>query len=123
MVSFDLAEGNPGCLTFMMEAYMGGGMPSAFKAEKAFQRMQSYNIKGAKLYMLWNDCCNRNTPRTLDIMLEKPIEDILEHINYEGGRGISYSEEATADRYPGESEDILKAIDEAGKEGVVTDGV
>ena len=57
MVSFDLCEGNPGAFTFMMEAYD----LNMFKAEGAFQRMQDNNIRGAKLYYLWNDCCDKNT--------------------------------------------------------------
>lgn len=52
--------------------------------------MQDNNIRGAKLYMLWNDCCDRNTDKTMNIMLENPIEDIVKHINFEGGRGIKY---------------------------------
>lgn len=86
MVSFDLCEGNPGAFTFMMEAYD----LNMFKAEGAFQRMQDNNIRGAKLYYLWNDCCEKNTDKTLNIMLEKPIEDIVKHINFEGGSGIKY---------------------------------
>lgn len=89
MVSFDICEGNMGALTFLMRAYdidMGG-------AEMAFRRMQNNNIKGAKLYMLWNDCCDRNTKMALEIMKNNSIEDIVEHINYENGRGIPYPTE------------------------------
>lgn len=113
MVSFNLCDGNPGALTFMMDAYD----KFLFKAEAAFQRMQDNLIRGAKLYMLWNDCCDRNTKKAVEIMLNNPIDDILQHINYEQGRGIPYEDEATenVDRYPGETEDILKKIKEAGE--------
>lgn len=88
MVSFDICEGNAGCFTFVMSAYD----VDLFRAEKAFQRMQDNNITGCKLYMLWNDCCDRNTEKALNIMLNNTIEDILAHINYEKGRGIKYEE-------------------------------
>lgn len=48
MVNFDICEGNPGALTFVMQAYD----IDMFQAERAFQRMQYHGIKGARLYML-----------------------------------------------------------------------
>ena len=88
MVSFDICNGNIGALTFLMEAYD----IDLFGAEKAFQRMQDNNITGSKLYMLWNDCCDRDTKKALRIMKDNSIQDIVEHINYENGRGIKYEE-------------------------------
>ena len=88
MVNFDLCEGNAGALTFMLVAYdidMWG-------AESAFQRMQSNNITGSKLYMLWNDCCDRDAAMAINVMKNHTIEDIIKHINYENGRGIRYLE-------------------------------
>ena len=93
MVSFDICEGNPGCLTFLMDAYN----KFLFRAECAFQRMSDAGIKGAQLYMLWNDCLDRDTARAVEIMFNDPIEDIKEHINYKGGRGIHYSEKEKTD--------------------------
>ena len=89
MVTFDICEGNPGALTFLSFAYRD----NPFKAERAFQRMQNNNITGCKLYMLWNDCCDRDTEKTVRIMNENDIHDIVLHINYENGRGIPYEEE------------------------------
>ena len=88
MVSFEICEGNIGALTFLMGAYD----VDMFGAEKAFQRMQDNNITGSKLYMLWNDCCDRDTEKALQIMNNNTIQDIVEHINYENGRGIKYEE-------------------------------
>lgn len=87
LVTYDLCKGNPGALQFMMLAYRGNLM---FLAERGFARMRDNDIAGDKLYMLWNDCCDRNTEQALRIMCENPIEDIIEHINYERGRGIPY---------------------------------
>ena len=54
MVTFDICAGNPGALTFLMEAYK----LNAGKAESAFQKMQNVGITGSRLYMIWNDCCD-----------------------------------------------------------------
>lgn len=89
MVSFDICEGNPGALTFLMQAYD----VDLFGAERAFQRMQDNGVTGCKLYMLWNDCCNRDTKLSLQIMTKCSIEKIKEHINYEGGRGFAFTAE------------------------------
>ena len=89
MVSFNICEGNPGALTFLFESYS----ITPFKAERAFQKMQDANIVGAKLYMIWNDCCNRNTERAIDMILENDIKTINYLINYENGRGLRYCPE------------------------------
>ena len=86
MVNISICEGNPGCIAFVRQAYS----LSPFEAEKAFQRMDNNEIHGDKLYMLWNDCCDRDTEKAIKIMLFNTIENIKEHINYEHGRGIKY---------------------------------
>ena len=88
MVTFDIAENNPGALTFLTQAYSY----NPFMAENAFSRMEENGIKGAKLYMLWNDCCDRDTKKTVEIMINNDIKDIIKHINYESGRGIPYKD-------------------------------
>lgn len=45
LVTFDICEGNPGALTFMMEAYMSSPMC----AEGGFQRMRDNRVTGSKL--------------------------------------------------------------------------
>lgn len=84
MVDFSIVEGNPGAFTFLMEAYQF----DMFQAERCFSRMQKFGITGSKLYMLWNDCCDRDTKKTLDAMECMGIDDIVRHINYGEGRGI-----------------------------------
>lgn len=86
MVSFDLFEGNPGAIRFCEEAYR----IDMIAAERGFQRMDNHGIRGSKLYMLWNDCCNRDTAKAIKIMDNNSIDDIKKHINYEQGRGIAY---------------------------------
>ena len=94
MVSFDMCQGNPGVVAFMLEAYTGSGSRSTdmFDAERAFSRMDRAGIRGCALYMLWNDCCDRDTDKAIKIMLEKPIEEIKAHINELGGRGIPFED-------------------------------
>ena len=87
MVTFDICAGNPGAFTFLMEAYN----LHAGKAECAFQKMQNAGITGSKLYMIWNDCCDRDTDKAVDMMLKEDIGTIIKYINYDAGRGLPYS--------------------------------
>lgn len=87
-VTFDICEGNPGALQFIVEAY--DLMP--FKAERVFRRLRDNRITGTEMYMLWNDCCDRNVYLALQVGLTAPIMMIKKHINREEGRGIPFSQ-------------------------------
>ena len=87
LVSFAIAEGNPGALTFLMDAYR----KDPFKAELGFRRMWDAGITGSRLYMLWNDCCDRNTEEAIYAMTTKEIGLILHHIDGGRGRGIPFN--------------------------------
>lgn len=86
-VSFDLCQGNPGAITFMLDAY-GVDMN---KAEFGFRRMEENKIRGPVLYVLWNDCCGRNTSMALDVMEKAPIDELKQYINGEDHRGTLLS--------------------------------
>lgn len=94
MVTFSICEGNPGALTFLMQAYD----LDLFGAEYAFGRMNHFGIRGARLYMLWNDCCRRDTKLALTVMKKWPLEVLQERINYGKGRGLAILPEE-ADKY------------------------
>ncbi len=91
MVSFDICEGNPGCLRFLIEAYK----MDPFNAENAFSRMQRIGIRGADLYMLWNDCCGRDTTFAIAAMREAAGEELCAHLPI-GIRGVPFSDKEKA---------------------------
>lgn len=83
MVTFDMCNNNMGAIDFMMKAYQINGA----EAEYAFRRMRHYKICGDKLYMIWNDCCDKNTEKAVKVMKDCSIEFITDKLNYEHGRG------------------------------------
>lgn len=93
LVSFDLCEKNPGALQFMAQAYR----QDPFRAERAFSKMEEAGIRGTHLYMLWNDCCARDTDLAQRVMLSWSPLMIRQRINYEGGRGIRIMPEEVED--------------------------
>lgn len=86
---YTIADGNIGALTFLMDAIN----KDPIRAGIAMNKVGNNNIVGDKLYMLWSDCCDRDTFKTLDVIIFHTIKDIEEHINYEHGRGIPYINE------------------------------
>jgi len=86
MLKIDLSEGNPGALVFMMDAHE----KNPFATELAFERMNKFGIRDSKLYILWNDCCKRDTEKTILVMLNKPAEEIIRHINPDDICGIPF---------------------------------
>lgn len=62
-----LSEGNPGALNVLM------GIVDKFKNDtvkilKNFLIIDTMNLYGSHLYMLWNDCCDRDLDKTLKII-------------------------------------------------------
>lgn len=86
-----VSEGNPGAATFCMEAIHQENIEK-YAIAATLERMKSLDITGDKLYMIWNDCCNRDTEKTIKVMLENSKDDLLKHLNYENGRGIPYED-------------------------------
>ena len=89
MGMFDICKGNIGAMSFVTEAFN----LSPIQSIGAFTKMSQNHIEGDKLYMLWNDCLDRDTARAIKVMLFVPIEEIERHINYDAGRGIPFTEE------------------------------
>lgn len=87
MVSFDDCQGNPGALSFMVQAYSN----DPFYAESCFDRViTGAGIRGSELYILWNDCCGRDTDFALKVMKEYDIEEIKRCVRGQEGRGIPF---------------------------------
>lgn len=89
MMVKEYCGGNIGALSFFFDAIDNDHQ----KALSGFKRMYDNGITNEKLYMLWNDCCRKDTARAIYIMLHDNVESIHRHINYENGRGIPYTED------------------------------
>lgn len=86
-----LCQGVPGTLSFLFNVATRYKNPNEkIKAISGFSRMLDNKIVGSKLYMLWNDCLNRDIDKTIYVMLHDSIDEINRHINFENGKGIPY---------------------------------
>ncbi len=83
-----LCDGNPGAMRFLAEAVS----VDPIIAIRVLSLLEEYDIRGDKIYILWNDCCDRKTEFTMHVLLTKSIAEIKEHINYGNIRGILFDE-------------------------------
>lgn len=83
-----LSLGNPGALVFVMELLTVEDSASRDRNITALKRMDVLGIRGPKLYMLWNDCCDRDAEKAVNVMLNKSAHEL----NYAllGGRGTPF---------------------------------
>lgn len=89
----EIADNNPGCMLFLMNAIdvertkrIKPGYLPVFLA-----RAKLFDIKGERIYTFWNECCDQNARKAINIFCENSIDDILAHIN-DGGDGIPYED-------------------------------
>ena len=89
----ELSEDNSGCVTFLCElADYHKGTPD-FLLDLLF--FDNNEIYGSKLYMLWNDCCNRNiekTVETIKMLRDKQVSKEVIHKNLGRGRALPFEE-------------------------------
>lgn len=83
-----MSEGNPGALTVIMKFMNGDGIDII----KYILPLDTLEIYGSRLYMLWNDCCQRDDDKLKRVIdaykfgkLSK--ESIIESIGW--GRGTN----------------------------------
>ena len=80
----EICGGIVGTLAFIGEAFA----LSPTEAECGLKRMKSLGITGSKLYMLWNDCCERDTDFTLTVMNSCSADQIIHCVKDGHGMGI-----------------------------------
>lgn len=72
-----IADGNIGAMTCCVELL---GTTNE-KAITALQRAYEMGFKGDKLYLIWNDCCDRDANKTIEVLHEKSKEELWDHID------------------------------------------
>lgn len=56
-----MAEGNPGCIQFLVELINMGRICK-------FATLANFGITGSRAYQLWNDCCDRDTKKAAEVL-------------------------------------------------------
>lgn len=73
---YELSEGNPGALTFIMECLKPENLTRAIPI---FLRLEICpSIKGSNLYVLWNDLCDREIDKVTKLCSSMCPNDVLE---------------------------------------------
>lgn len=66
-VLLKLSEGNPGAMTTLFEI-MKAKNDDEIKYLDTFLVIDTMELYGSNLYMLWNDCCNRDINKVLEVI-------------------------------------------------------
>ena len=91
-ILIEMSEGNPGALSFLMEE-LNLGDEIRFVVDVSFFDM--YEIYGSKLYMFWNDACNRDLDKvkeTILLIVSNKIPKEKIHENLDRGRALPFKE-------------------------------
>lgn len=78
-----LADGNIGAVAFISDVLDKCIKEKDETAALALSRAKTFNIIGTKLYLLWNDCCERDTDKAIRVLAENSKDDIMDHLTFD----------------------------------------
>lgn len=85
-----MAEGNPGCMQFLVELISIGEYSKLATLAK-------FGISGSRAYQLWNDCCDRDTKKAAEVLQlaqdgKISREELYEHVFQPRGTAFDLEE-------------------------------
>lgn len=78
-----LADGNIGAVAFISDVLDRCVKDKDEIAALALTRAKAFNIVGTKLYLLWNDCCGKDTDKAIRVLAEHSKDDIIDHLTFD----------------------------------------
>ena len=84
-----MCDGNPGCLSFLMMVIEKESIDVFFEIVIKLDIAELY---GSLIYMLWNDCCDRDTQKTIRMIRKLDCETIRNYV-VDKGYGTKYVDE------------------------------
>lgn len=92
-VIMKMSEGNPGATTCLVEILRKDDWTFGADSITMVLSLDTLELYGSKLYMLWNDCCKRDL-KTLELVLRNYQMGLLSkeeiHRNLNRGRGTPF---------------------------------
>jgi len=85
-----MSEGNPGCITFLMEVMKN---VDQFRFIEMVLRLDKAELYGSHIYMLWNDCCDRDLDKTIEMITNIKNDDELRSYVIDRGYGKKYEQQ------------------------------
>lgn len=83
-----MSDGNVGCLSFLIEVIEKEGINVFCEITL---RLDSAELYGSLIYMLWNDCCDRDTQKTIRMIKNLDRETLRSYV-VDKGYGTKYIE-------------------------------
>lgn len=104
-----MAEGNPGCMQFLMELISIGEYAK-------FATLAKFGVTGSRAYQLWNDCCDRDTKKAAEVLQlaqdgKISREELHEHVFQPRGTAFDLEEIRNREAKPErELDDIIMEL-------------
>lgn len=104
-----MAEGNPGCIQFLVELINIGEYSK-------FATLAKFEITGSRAYQLWNDCCDRDTKKAAEVLQlaqdgKISREELHEHVFQPRGTAFDLEEIRNREAKPErELDDIIMEL-------------
>lgn len=84
-----MSEGNPGCLEFLMDIFKKENIDTFYEMVIKLDNSELY---GKFIYMLWNDCCYRDTYKTIRMIRKLDVDTLRSYVSTER-RGRYFEDE------------------------------
>lgn len=78
-----MSEGNPGCLEFLMDVFKTQNIETFYEI---VIRLDNAKLYGKFIYMLWNDCCIRDTYKTIRMIRKLDVDILRSYVSTERRR-------------------------------------
>jgi hypothetical protein len=88
-----MSEGNPGCCTFLCEMLKKRDWFGSVPPELLMLHFDTIGLYGSRLYMLWNDCCDRDLDKVELVLRNYQMGELTEKEimdNVSQGRGTPF---------------------------------
>lgn len=84
-----MSDGNPGCLEFLMDVFKTQNVETFYEM---IIRLDNAELYGQFIYMLWNDCCVRDTYKTIRMIRRLDVDTLRSYVS-DTRRGRRYFED------------------------------
>lgn len=68
-----ISGSNPGCMTFLVDLLK----INVTDFYTCCLKLDMTDMTGSEIYQLWNDCCNRNTKKTRDVIIKYKQKELI----------------------------------------------
>ena len=102
MITMIASNGNPGALTTLMELQQSEGFQNFMSITDVLSK---WGVRDSRIWILYNDCCDRDIKLFADVVKKMPEEYVMDHIG-RNNQGSAHGEPIDPDEVNSQTEEI-----------------